>query len=210
MKVGIYARVSTMDQNPENQAIELRRYAESRKWEIFEDRIFTDHGVGGRKGEDKRPALKEFMDAARRHRFNVVLVWEYSRIARSSMHLLELMNNFRLWNMDFVSIQQNVDTTTAMGRLVYTFLAGLAEYEVEQGRERTLLGLARARSEGKILGRPRVTITIETVKLRAMAPDRPSVRTLAKIFGVSKSWISNALSIKRGQKTASTVVGGSH
>lgn len=198
--VGIYARVSTLDQHPENQAIELRRIAGARNWTIYEDRVFTDHGISGRKGEDKRPALKEFMDAARRHRFDVVMVWQYSRIARSTQHLLELMNNFRDWNIDFVSVMENVDTTTAMGRLVYTFLAGLAEYELEQTRERVLLGLARARSEGKKLGPP--TIATRT-KLKPVDPElirirlgKMSYREIAAELGVGKSTVERYANAK--------------
>lgn len=192
--VGIYARVSTMDQHPENQALELRRVAAARGWEIYNDHVFTDKGISGAKGEDERPALREVMDLARRHKIHVVLVWEFSRFARSTAHLLAALENFRLWNVDFVSVQQNVDTTTANGRLMYGVIALFAEWERANGIERTHLGLARARSEGTVLGRPSISrrqkkspVDPEAVRFYKTQNPTATVREIGSVFKIGKS-----------------------
>jgi DNA invertase Pin-like site-specific DNA recombinase len=184
--VGIYARVSTLDQHPENQVIELRRYATARGWNIYEDTVFTDKGISGAKGVESRPQLKLVMDLALRRKINVFLVWEFSRFARSTQQLIEALTTFRDCGVDFVSVQQNVDTTTATGRLVYGFIALIAEYERELIRERTLLGLRRAVAEGKTLGRPRLRIDHPMESLDDLAA-RLSVRKLALALKISDS-----------------------
>lgn len=193
--VGIYVRVSKLDQHPENQERELRRIAEIRNWTIFENRVFTDHGISGAKGEDKRPALKELMDLARRHKIHVFMVWEFSRFARSTKHLLDALDKFRMWNVDFVSVQQNADTTTASGRMLYGVIAVIAEYEREQIRERVLLGLDRAKSEGKKLGPPTIgnrkkRKAVDPREIVELVQSGMSCREVENMLGVGKSTVA--------------------
>lgn len=179
--VGAYARVSKIDQHPENQINELIRYVEARGWTMFNGKPFVDHGISGKKGADKRPGLKALMDAAHSHRIQVVLVWEFSRFARSLHQLSDAMNKFREWNIDFVSIKQSVDTATASGRMMFGMFALIAEYESELIRERTCLGLCEARDKGVILGRRYADFDMDTMKANLNL----SVRKLAECLDVS-------------------------
>ncbi len=179
-KVGIYARVSTKDQEPLNQLLELRRYTEARGWTIIEE--FVDHGVSGAK--DSRPAFNRLMDAARKRKIDLVLVSRLDRLGRSVKHLLATLEEFRSLGVSFCSLAENVATDTSMGRLVLTFIGAIAEFEREIIRERIFSGLARARAQGKKLGRPRVTI--DTSRVQNLRGQGLSYREIAREMAISK------------------------
>ncbi len=179
--VAAYARVSKIDQHPENQINELKRYVESRGWTMYNGEPFVDHGISGSKGQDKRPGLKALMDAAFRKKIKAVIVWEFSRFARSTRQLLEALENFRVWGIDFISVQQHLDTSTANGRLMFGVIALFAEWEREMIRERTLLGLAEALANGKKLGRRQNEFDVDLMKKNIHL----SVRKLASVLNVS-------------------------
>jgi len=186
--VALYARVSTVGQDTENQLIELRRYVQARGWNAVE---FVDRGISGAKGEDKRPALKSLMDAARKKQVDAVLCWDFSRFARSMRHLVEALDLFRAWGIAFISLREGIDTTTANGRLMFGIFASLAEFERELIRERVLLGLAKARTIGKRLGRPRVPVDTEkAIELKARGL---GIRAIARLLRTSKDKITLAL-----------------
>jgi DNA invertase Pin-like site-specific DNA recombinase len=175
MKAAIYARVSTFDQEPENQLQELRRYAEARGWSVVE---FVDRGVSGTK--DRRPALDQLVSDAKRRRFDVVVCWRLDRLGRNLKHLITLLEDLQALGVAFVSLAEGIDATTAAGKLQLHILGAIAEFERERIRERVLAGLARARAQGKRLGRPRT---------RRAVIDIPggSVRAAARAWGVSES-----------------------
>ncbi len=150
LKVAIYARVSTLDQKPENQIRELREYAKRRGFKIF--REYVDHASGAK---DSRPAIDELMRAARAGAFHVVLVWKLDRLGRSLQHLIQTIEELKKLKIDFITSTQEIDTTTASGRLVFHIFGAIAEFERELIRERIFLGLKRAKSEGKHTGRPK-------------------------------------------------------
>src|SRR6185295_12079296 len=127
-KVALYARVSTNQQDTQNQLIELRRYAKARGWEAAE---FVDNGLSGALSEDKRPALKAAMDTARKRQVDAMIVWDFSRFARSMRQLVEALDLFRAWDVSFISLREGIDTSTANGRLVFGIFASLAEFERE-------------------------------------------------------------------------------
>src|SRR5437867_2267119 len=178
MKAALYVRVSTLDQNTENQAIELRRYVEARGWTAIE---YRDHGVSGAK--DRRPALDQLVIDAKRRRFSVLVVWRLDRLGRNLRHLVTLIDELTAVGVGFASLGEGIDTQTPAGRLQLHILAALAEFERERIRERVLAGLQRARTQGTRLGRPRALVPIERVRGVAGL----SVDTAARSLGVSRS-----------------------
>src|SRR6266566_4650822 len=151
MRAAVYARVSTVDQEPENQLQELRRYVEARGWTGQE---FVDRGVSGSK--DRRPALDQLIADAKRRRFDVLVCWRLDRLGRNLRHLVVLIEDLNALGIAFVSLGEGIDCTTPAGKLQLHILAALAEFERERIRERVLAGLRRARAQGKRLGRPRI------------------------------------------------------
>src|SRR5258708_742358 len=164
MKAAIYARVSTLDQNPENQLQELRRYVEARGWMAQE---YVDHGISGAK--DRRPALDELVRDAKRRRFDVLVCWRLDRLGRNLKHLITLLEELQALGVAFVSLAEGIDATTPAGKLQMHILGAIAEFERERIRERVLAGLQRARTQGKRLGRPRASIPIDRLR-RLAAP----------------------------------------
>jgi DNA invertase Pin-like site-specific DNA recombinase len=182
MRAALYGRVSTFDQEPENQLAELRRYVEARGWTAVE---YIDRGVSGAK--DRRPALDDMLRDAKRRRFDVVLVWRLDRLGRNLKHLITLLDELTALGVAFVSLNEGIDATTPAGRLQMHLLGAIAEFERGRIRERVVAGLQRARTQGKCLGRPRKA---------PAAIDVPggSVRAAARIWGVAPStaarWIT--------------------
>jgi DNA invertase Pin-like site-specific DNA recombinase len=182
MRAAIYARVSTLDQEPENQLGELRRYVEARGWTAKE---FVDRGVSGAK--DRRPALDQLLADAKRRKFDVLVCWRLDRLGRNLRHLVTMLEELHGLSIAFVSLGEGIDCTTPAGKLQLHILAALAEFERERIRERVLAGLQRARAQGKRLGRPRARPIVGYVP-------GGTVRQAARVWGVSKStaarWIN--------------------
>ena len=177
MRAALYARVSTLDQEPENQLAELRRYIAARSWpEAVE---YVDKGVSGSK--DRRPALDRLVRDATRRGFDVLVVWRLDRLGRNLRHLVTLIEELHAIGVSFVSLGEGIDCTTSAGRLQLHVLAALAEFEKARIAERVAAGLARARRNGTRLGRPE-----KHVPERILAPVRGlSVREAARRLGVS-------------------------
>lgn len=155
--VAIYARVSTSEQNPEGQLLALREYAGRRGFEVQKE--YVDHVSGDaerrRLKRQNDRAYRELMEDAHRRKFDCVLVWKYDRFARSLSILVAALQEFSAFGIDFISYTQNIDTTTATGRLFYHVIGSFAEFEREMIVERAKAGLANARAKGKTLGRPK-------------------------------------------------------
>src|SRR5436190_10285310 len=154
MRCALYARVSTFDQEPENQLQELRRYCAARGWTAVE---YVDRGVSGSK--DKRPAPDQLVVDAKRRRFDTLVVWRLDRLGRNLRHLILLLDELQALGISFVSLGEGIDTATPAGRLQLHILAAIAEFERSRCVERVRAGMARARAEGKHLGRPRQPVT---------------------------------------------------
>ena len=177
----VYSRVSTVGhgQDPEMQTRELREYCERRGWEIFG--CYIDEGVSGRK--DSRPHLNRLMRDAHARRFDVVICWRFDRFSRSVAHLCRALETFNALGIQFVSLCEQVDTTTPTGKLVFTILGAVAEGERNLIAERVRAGLRNARAKGKTLGRPRVDVDVAQIEsLRAAGH---SWRTIARRLGLS-------------------------
>ena len=123
-RAAIYARVSTLDQEPENQLIELRRYVEARGWVASE---YVDKGISG--AQDRRPALSDLIREAQRRRFDVLVCWRLDRLGRNLRHLITLIDELQELGIAFVSLGEGIDCTTPAGRLQLHILAALAEFE---------------------------------------------------------------------------------
>jgi DNA invertase Pin-like site-specific DNA recombinase len=150
MMVAVYARVSTHDQTAENQLLELRRYVAARGWTAVE---YVDKGVSGAK--DRRPALDQLVADVRRHRVQGVVCWRLDRLGRNLRHLVLLLDEWQSRGVAFVTLGEGIDTSTPAGRLVAGVLGSIAEFERARIQERIVAGLARARAQGKRLGRRR-------------------------------------------------------
>src|SRR6266403_407739 len=155
MKVAIYVRCSTRDkgQDTEVQARELREYAERRGWTIVEE--FSDYVSGAK---EFRPALDEMMKAAKRRKFDAVLCWKLDRVGRSLKHLVNLLAELEAVGVALVSFSDNLDLSTPQGRLMFQIIGAMAEFERSLTVERVKAGIAYARSKGKRLGRPKVSV----------------------------------------------------
>src|SRR5215467_3549712 len=154
LKVALYSRVSTSEQNATMQLEELRAYCQRRQWEIAEE--FTDAGVSGSK--ESRPALNRLLADAKRRKFDAVLVYRYDRFARSLRQLVNALAEFDALGIHFISLHEGVDTSTPNGRLVFGIFASIAEFERELIRGRVRSGLAAAKARGAKLGRPRAIV----------------------------------------------------
>jgi DNA invertase Pin-like site-specific DNA recombinase len=151
MRAAIYARVSTHNgQNPEMQLAELREYCARRGWEIVGE--YVDAGVSG--AREHRPELDRMLAACKRRQVDAVVVYRYDRFARSLRQLVNALCEFNELGIQFISLHEGVDTSTANGRLVFGIFASIAEFERELIRERVRSGIAVARAQGKRIGPP--------------------------------------------------------
>jgi DNA invertase Pin-like site-specific DNA recombinase len=179
----IYARVSTLDQEPENQLQELRRYVEARGWASTE---YVDRGVSGAK--DRRPALDQLLADARRRRFDVLVCWRLDRLGRNLKHLITLLEELQVLGVAFVSLAEGLDATTPAGRLQMHILGAIAEFERGRIVERVRAGLARARAQGVRLGRPPRRIDLERLATVTGLPEREAARRLGVPRSTLQRW----------------------
>src|SRR5215475_806491 len=180
MKAAIYCRVSTVGhgQDVGMQLRELREYCAARKWTIAAE--YTDTASGAK---DKRPGLNQLMVAAKRRRFDAVLVWKLDRFGRSLRHLVNAIADLEALGVAFVSLRDNLDLSTPSGRLMLQIIGAMAEFERSLIQERVRAGLRNAKLKGKTLGRPRRIISgDEITRLRECGA---SFREIAKAVGAS-------------------------
>ena len=192
-RVALYARVSTKNhaQDPETQLLALREYVQARGLEVFAE--YVDVGISG--GKDSRPALNQLMEDARKRRFDAVLVARFDRFARSTRHLVLALEEFNALGVDFISLSESVDTSTPMGKMVYTVIAAVAELERSLIRERVIMGLQRAKAQGKRIGRP--AARLDAGELQRLREEGLSYRAIAKRCGVSHPTVMALLNGKK-------------
>lgn len=188
MRVALYARVSTEGQDPEVQLMALRAHATQRGWQVVEE--FVDRGVSGAK--ERRPALDRLMKRAWAGHVQVVLVWRFDRLARSVKHLVAALETFRSLHVQFVSLQEQLDTATPIGQAMFTIIGAMAQLERDIIRERVKAGLARAKARGIRLGRPRVPVV--AAELLALRDQGLSVGAMARQLRCSRSTVRRYLS----------------
>jgi DNA invertase Pin-like site-specific DNA recombinase len=178
MRVAIYARVSTKDQSCELQIRDLRAYCAARGFEPA--REYIDVGQSGAK--EFRPELNKLMEDARKRRFDAIVVWRFDRFARSTKHLLLALEEFRSLGIQFISYQENMDTSSPLGQALFTIVSAVAQLERDLIWERVSAGLRNARANGKKLGRPKSAVGRERI-LELKAQGR-SLRQIAANLGV--------------------------
>jgi DNA invertase Pin-like site-specific DNA recombinase len=181
MRVALYARVSTTGngQSPEMQLRELREYCERRGWQSAGE--YIDAGISGAK--DSRPELNRLMADAHRRHFDVVVVWKFDRFARSVSHLLRALDTFNSLAIAFVSLSEQIDTTTPTGKMIFTVLGAVAELERSLIAERVRAGLRNARAKGKRLGRP--IKAVDAARIAALRDSGASWSTITHQLGLS-------------------------
>jgi len=189
IKVAIYARVSTSGKGQDTglQLRDLRTFAHARGYAIF--REYVDDGVSGRK--DRRPELDQLMNDARKRRFDVVLVWRFDRFARSTRHLVTALEEFRHLGIDFISFQENIDTSSPMGKAMFTIVSAIAELEADIIRERVVAGIANARAKGVKIGRPSPAIDRE--EIRRLRDGGLTIRAIAEKMNLKRSFVHKTL-----------------
>ena len=192
-KVVIYTRVSTIDQSIDNQLIELRDHCSKMGWEVVKE--YTDEGLSGTLSRDKRPALNSLIKDAYRKRFDSVVCWDISRIGRSMKELVLFLSDMKDRDIGICSVRQGFDTSTSMGEIMFQFVGILSSWEREMIRERTLAGLERAKSQGKTLGRKKVTNDKITAQIIELRNEKKSFRQIASEVGVSRGTVSNVLRV---------------
>jgi len=158
-RAALYCRVSTVDQHPETQLGELRQFAANKGFQVVGE--YTDHGFSGTKA--RRPQLDLMMDDARRHRFDVLLVWSCDRLARSTKHLLQTIDELNGMGIQFLSQREAIDTEGPLGRAILVIVSAMAELERCIIIERVRAGMRRARLEGRQIGRSRLDVDRQQV-----------------------------------------------
>jgi len=194
VRAAIYARVSTQEQDPGSQLLALRQYVEQRGFVLHKE--YVDCVTGSfdkrerRKGKDK--AYQELMEDVSKRNVDCVIVWNYDRFARSLAVLVTALDSFQAVGVDFISYNQNIDTTTPMGRLFYHIIGSFAEFEKAVIVERVRAGLSKARARGQRLGRPEKNPSA-TRRILAMRQEGLSLREIARRVRLSASGVLKIL-----------------
>ncbi len=188
----IYARVSTTQQNVDNQLLELRQTAKRFGWSVVSELI--DDGISGAKGRSDRPAFDRLFQMVQRKECDVVMAWDVSRLGRSIQDLVSFMNEVQAAGVDLFIHQQAINTATAAGRMVFGIFSALASYERELIRERVMLGLARVKKEGKRLGRPSVCDSPQLIAaVKLLREKQTPIHKIASSCGVGVGTVSKIL-----------------
>ena len=189
IRAALYARVSTTGHGQDIglQLDELRQVAAQRRWTVVNE--YTDEGVSGAK--DRRPGLDRMMADARAGKLDVVAVWRFDRFARSTVHLLTTLEEFRVLGVEFLSLREQVDTTQAIGKAVFTIISAVTELERDLIRERVVAGVRRAQAAGTHCGRPPVAFDLRPAV--ALLEQGRGLYAVAKILGVNRSTLRKRL-----------------
>ena len=185
-RAALYLRVSTPDQNLDTQMLDLQTMASQRRLEIVSE--YSDK-ISGAKA--RRPGLDQLMADARRGKFDVLLIWAFDRIARSTRHFLEILDELNHLNIEFISFRENIDTGGPLGRAMIVIIGAIAELERNLIKERVKAGMRRARFEGRRIGREPLN-----VDSYALVRDRDrgmSLKELAKTYRISRASVCRVL-----------------
>ncbi len=193
MRCALYARVSTVEQHPDNQLAELHRYVAARSWTAVE---YLDHGVSG--STDRRPALDRLVKDAKRRKFDVLVCWKLDRLGRNLKHLITFLDELHALGVAFVSLGEGIDATTPAGKLQLHILGAIAEFERERIRERVMAGLQRAKRQGTRLGRRPRRLTPDDLARTATL----SIREAATVLGIPRSVLHRARQTQGAVTTA--------
>ena len=189
----LYMRVSSVDQHPETQVHDLRQMAAQRGYEIVQE--YTDR-ISGVKA--LRPGLGDMMRDARRGKFDVILVWACDRIARSTRHLLEILDEFNRLNIEFVSFRESIDTSGPLGRAIVVIIGAIAELERNLIIERVRAGMRRAKLEGRHIGRQ--PLAVDRGAIHRERCQGQSLRQIARGHRVSTATVRRVLATQPSEE----------
>lgn len=181
-RIAIYLRVSTSEQTVENQRRELDAVAERHGWHVAA--VFKDEGISGTKGRDQRPGFNQLCQGIARREFDQVAAWSVDRLGRSLQDLVTFLGELQGKGVDLYLHQQGIDTSTPAGKAMFQMMGVFAEFERAMIVERVNAGLARARAEGKRLGRPSAMTPAKESELRKLLAEGVGVRRIGKTVGV--------------------------
>jgi DNA invertase Pin-like site-specific DNA recombinase len=180
MRVGLYLRVSTGEQTVVNQERELALAAERHGWNVVA--TFRDEGVSGSKGRQGRPGFDRLHRAIVRREIDMVAAWSVDRLGRSLQDLVGFLAELQGSRCELYLHQQGLDTSTPAGRALFGMLSVFADFERAMIAERTKAGMARARAQGKVIGRPRLPMAVEDA-VRASLAEGMGICRAAKAHG---------------------------
>lgn len=200
-RVAIYTRVSTGGQTTANQLRELRAAAERLGHQVVAE--FTDNGISGAKGRDQRPGLNSLLEGVTRRDFDKVMAWSVDRLGRSLPNLLAFMGELKAKDIDLYLHQQSLDTSTPAGKAMFQMLGVFSEFEREIIRERVNSGLARAKAQGKKLGRPRRDTAIRLAAIRKLRKQGVGINKIASKLGIGVSVVQRVVNSGAGDAGAS-------
>lgn len=186
-RIAIYSRVSTDDQTTENQERELREIADRMGWQVVE--VYTDQGISGAKKRDQRPAFNAMCKDAARRKFDLVAAWSVDRLGRSLQDLVEFLSDLHALSIDLYLHQQGIDTTTPSGKAMFQMMGVFAEFERAMIRDRVKSGMARARAQGKHVGRPKISTELEKDIRAALALGDRGILKVARAFNVGTATV---------------------
>ena len=189
-RAAIYIRVSTDGQTVDNQRLELEQAAKSAGWEIVA--TYDDNGVSGAASREQREAFDRLCKDATRRKFDVVMAWSVDRLGRSLQDLVGFLSELHAVGVDLYLHQQGIDTTTPAGKMMFQMMGVFAEFERSMIQARVKAGLARARAQGKTLGRPKVTEQVERAVLAARV-DGTGKRKIARQLGIGVSTVTRII-----------------
>jgi DNA invertase Pin-like site-specific DNA recombinase len=197
-RAAIYLRVSTDSQTTDNQEMALRDIAAKMGWDIA--RVYSDQGISGAKGRDKRPQFDALCKAATRREFDLVMAWSVDRLGRSLQDLIGFLSELHSLRIDLYLHQQGLDTSTPAGKAMFQLLGVFAEFERAMIQSRVKAGLARARANGRKLGRPKISLQTES-DIRSALSNGNGIRKVAAALGVGVG------TVQRIRKIPATVPG---
>ena len=189
----LYIRVSSVDQHPETQVLDLRQMAAQRGYEIVQE--YTDR-ISGVKA--RRPGLGDLMRDARRGKFDIVLTWAGDGIARSTRHFLEILDEFYRLNIEFVSFRESIDTSGPLGRAVVIIIGAVAELERNLIVERVKAGMPRAKMEGRHIGRQ--PLELDRYAILCDRRHGQSLRQIARCHRISTATVRRVLASKPSEE----------
>jgi DNA invertase Pin-like site-specific DNA recombinase len=189
-RVALYVRVSTDGQTVENQLLELERVSERMGWEVVQ--VFKDEGVSGAKGRKDRPGFDALNKAVIRKEVDMVAAWSVDRLGRSLQDLIGFLSELHAKDVGLYLHQQGLDTSTPGGKAMFQMMGVFAEFERALIQERVKAGLHRARTQGKTLGRPKITAKVETAILTARENGK-GIRKIAQELGIGVGTVMRVL-----------------
>ena len=187
--VAIYTRVSTEEQSTDMQLSDLKKFAKQKGY--INCKEYSDVGYSGSK--DNRPQLNELMSDVRAGKINIILVWRFDRFSRSLRHLVNTLYDLDQLGVEFISLKENLDTSTSVGRLQFAIISAMTEFERDLIRERVIAGIERAKEKGIKLGRPTLMVNEIIEMVKALREQKLSMREIGRQAGISLTLVFKIL-----------------